>query len=238
MKTLVLVGSGEFTSVMEEVDKSLIDSIILKKEIIVAILPTAAGEEPDYNKWIDMGVSHFSKLGVKPIGVPIVKKEHADNSEYLDIIRKSSIIYFSGGNPDYLFKQMGGTKIWQEIMQNYQSGGILIGSSAGAMIMGSYYIANPGQSAFDKNKPDEEPVFKAGFNLYPYPVIPHYQRALKNKPFMLKKVLEKSPTKSYLGIDENTVLIIQNGEEKGLVKGEGRVYYESYKLTISPPRVI
>jgi peptidase E len=54
---------------MNRVDRQIIE---LYRPKGVVILPTAAGREADFYKWIEMGVDHFAKLGVKAVGLPVI----------------------------------------------------------------------------------------------------------------------------------------------------------------------
>ncbi|MEK7182629.1 MAG: Type 1 glutamine amidotransferase-like domain-containing protein [Patescibacteria group bacterium] len=101
--TLALVGSGEFTPAMEEVDRFLLSHIKTPK---VAILPTAAGQEPDYYKWIEKGIAHFSGLGIEAHGIPIIARD--DAHRLAKKLHEFNFYYFSGGNPGYLLGPLCG----------------------------------------------------------------------------------------------------------------------------------
>jgi len=215
MKTLVLVGSGEFTESMIETDVNVIN--LAKKNskrerISVAIIPTASVPDGKQKNWIDDGIQHFKKLRVNPFGLNIVNRKDANKKVFLKKLKSADIIHFSGGHPGYLLETIKDTEIWKMIENLYESGVTLSGSSAGAMIMGSYLLANA-QAAFDKGN---KPKWIKGFNLVPYTIFPHFDWVQKNKRELFKKVPDSVPKairQSWMGIDEDTALIISNAKK-------------------------
>lgn len=218
MRTLVLVGSGEFTNSMVSVDLHLLSKIKKKN---IAILPTAAGLEGDYKKWIDLGEEHFNKLGANTIGLHVVKRKDTGSKEVFKKVARSSIVYFSGGEPSYLYDVLQGTKLWNMIYSGYKKGQILAGSSAGAIVMGSHTLENA-QQVFFQNAPI---VWKKTFRLIDYAIFPHFDFVLQEKIDIMKKVMKLAPKDvqgKWIGIDENTALVITD-EKYGEVMGHGNV---------------
>ena len=89
MKTLVLVGSGEFTESMIETDVNVIN--LAKKNskrerISVAIIPTASVPDGKQKNWIDDGIQHFKKLRVNPFGLNIVNRKDANKKVFRYIL--------------------------------------------------------------------------------------------------------------------------------------------------------
>lgn len=220
MRTLVLVGSGEFTDSMMEVDRYLLS---LVKDRTVAILPTAAGQETNPHQWIKDGVKHFLKLNAHPEGVQVLNRRDGYKKEFIDKVRKSSFVYFSGGYPGYLFDSLVGTPLWNLILNKYKKGDILAGCSAGAMIMGSNILSN-GQDVFMQG--EWPPVWQKAFNLVPYSIFPHYNWAVKEKSDIFQKIMQNIPSavkRSWMGIDEETAVIVTD-KTNAKVMGKGRVY--------------
>ena len=234
MKTLVLVGSGEFTESMLKIDNYLIEKIRKNPtsprlrgagKINVAIIPTAAVPDDKQEVWIEDGVKHFKKLGANPFGLNIVKQKDANSVSILKKLKTADIIYFSGGHPGFLLETFKDTEAWNVILNLYQQGIILAGSSAGAMIFGNYVLANA-QESFDRGI---EPIWVKGFNLVPYTIFPHYDWVQKNKQELFKKVLDSAPKyvrESWMGIDEDTALIISDNKKVELY-GKGNLIIQS-----------
>jgi cyanophycinase len=214
--SLVLFGSGEFTSEVDEIDKYLIDKFKPKN---VAIIPTAAGQEADVQKWIDMAKSHYLKFNLTVIPIEIFNKQQANNKNLIDPIRSADWIFFSGGNPNYLLETLKDSLLWKVVMEKYSQGKLLSGSSAGAMIMGKFILSPSFRTLFSKNKT----MWHRAFDLIDYTVIPHFDH-FKNQPGFINKLMDKSLSKiksSWMGIDENTAIIFDNDSKS--VHGIGGV---------------
>jgi cyanophycinase len=213
---LALFGSGEFTDDTNEIDEYLISEFSPKN---IAVIPTAAGLESDVMKWIKMAEEHYSKFKIDVIPIPVLNKTQANDSKLVKLISPADWIFFSGGNPAYLLESLEKTILWSTVMKKYESGTLLSGSSAGAMIMGNF-VMSPSSMNSD---PSNEENWKDAFGLVNYTVIPHFDYFKKNNSFM-KKMLDQSPDKvrkSWMGIDENTAIIYKAGER--FVRGKGGV---------------
>jgi cyanophycinase len=211
-----LVGSGEYLPVMRLVDQYLLESLNLNgRKPRVACLPTAAGKEGDssVNRWLNMGVQHFQELGAEVEPVRVIDRDSANDPCWEPILETADLIYFSGGDPGYLYEIMKGSLAWAAAQRAWERGAIYAGCSAGAMILGrrmpSFRIAGT-QEGFG--------VVAATF------IVPHFDAipgVWKPIVFGLQRSLKKG--ERMIGIDEDTALIGKlNGE--WMVKGKGRVY--------------
>lgn len=136
--TLALVGSGEYLPPMEPVDRFLLSCLPGPADVVC--LPTAAGTEgPDrIAYWSNLGTGHFSRLGVSRVdALPVIDRPSAQDPAYAERIRGANFVYLSGGKPDYLLNTLEGTPAWQAIVSVLESGGVVAGCSAGAMIFGA-----------------------------------------------------------------------------------------------------
>ncbi len=199
---LALVGSGEYLPPIEPVDRYLLAQI--NGEPSVACLATAAGTEGDDRiaYWSTLGVSHFSRLGAKVEAIPIVDKASAHDPALVERLRRANFIYLSGGKPDYLHRVLLESPAWQAILDIHNSGGIVCGCSAGAMILGEKILRFPGISD--------------GFKLLSGVVImPHFDELPRPMLSGLRLTFPKSLV--LVGIDGNTALVCQ--EELNKVVG-------------------
>ncbi len=230
MATILLLGSGEFTSKTVHIDEYLLKRAKTKK---VVIFPTAAGKEKDFRKWILDGIKHFKKLGAQPIGIEAIKREDFEREDNIKSLESAGIIYFSGGHPGHLLESVKDTKVFKKILElNKEDDVILAGSSAGAMILGNFVLSNA-QEVFSKN---ETPLWTKAIGLIKYPIIPHYDYAFQkdNKKILkhvIKTAFEKAKT-DLLGIDENTGVIIFN-QKRAEVWGKGKIHiFKDNKETV------
>lgn len=213
---ITLVGSGEYLPVMKDVDCYLLESLnMMERKPRVACLPTAAGREGDssVNRWLKMGVQHFQGLGAAVSPVRIIDRQSADDPQWEPILENADLIYFSGGDPSYLYETMKGSLAWKAAKRAWERGAIYAGCSAGAMILGkrmpSFRLAGT----------------QEGFGVVPATyIVPHFD-AIPGiwKPIVygLQRQLKKG--ERMVGVDEDTALIGTLGGE-WIVKGKSKVH--------------
>jgi len=213
---IALVGSGEYLPVMEGVDRHLLDSLNLNgRKPRVVCLPTAAGREGDgsINRWSSMGVEHFQKLGAEVNALRVIDRESADDPQWEPLIENADLIYFSGGDPGYLYQTMNGSRVWSAARRAWERGAIYAGCSAGAMILARRI---PSFRLFETAE---------GFNILPVQfVLPHFDAV----PAIFKPLISalKSRLKDgerMIGVDEDTALVGTLGGE-WRVMGQGKVH--------------
>jgi cyanophycinase len=206
---IALVGSGEYLPVMEEVDRYLLSSLNINgREPCVVCLATAAGKEGDesINRWSNLGVEHFTKLGADVRALRIIDRASANLEEHAAALENADLIYFSGGNPAYLYETMQDSLAWRAAQRAWARGAIYAGCSAGAMILGKR------MPSFRLMKTQE------GFGIFPAEyIIPHFDAfpaVWRPMVFALQKQLKDG--QRMVGIDEDTALV-------GTLQGEWTV---------------
>jgi len=217
--SLALVGSGEYLPAMTAFEKSLIDDGVRNgKKAKYIQIPTAAGRESKerLNFWENLGKNQGELIGVETIFLPIFNREDANNSDFVNQIKDSALIYLSGGDPHYLAQTLMGTLAWDAIVENWSSGASLAGCSAGAMVLSSH-IPN---FRLLKSSPT------AGLNLLPeVRVIPHFNKFFKWIPESAAKILLHVPDGSILiGVDELTAIVKRSGLDDWVVCGQAKVH--------------
>jgi peptidase E len=199
---IALLGSGEYLPVMDEVDKYLLAHCGANGRIPrVVCLPTAAGQEREssWGRWMQMGEEHFKRLGADAQSLPVIDRPSADDPQYESAIESADVVYFSGGNPNYLYQTMNGSRAWQAAQKAWSRGAAYAGCSAGAMILA-------------ERMPD---IRRAGFKTQQafgvapatY-ILPHFD-AIPGiwKPIVTAMTKRMKEGESMLGIDEETALI-------------------------------
>ena len=84
------------------------------------------------------GVAHFSSLGARALKLMVLNAEDANVPELAVALEGFSHVYFSGGSPDYLLGVLKGSLLLERVLEWRREGGVLAGSSAGAMVMGEF----------------------------------------------------------------------------------------------------
>jgi cyanophycinase len=218
MKGLIaLVGSGEYLPVMDDVDRTLLDSVRGNGGAPrVVCLPTAAGREGDQtvHKWMKMGEAHFRALGGDVTALPMIDRSGAADPAFAGVLEEADLIYFSGGSPTYLYQTLAGSKAWSAAEHAWDRGAVYAGCSAGAMILA-------------QKVPDIRRMGGAksgGFAvLSAYYIVPHFDHSGPFRPAiqLMQRLL---PEDQYiLGIDEATALVGRLGGT-WQVMGKGRVH--------------
>ena len=164
-----LVGSGEFTPAMADIDREILRSLPSHPRVV--ILPTAAaGENPE--EWAYRGVEHFTRLGARSVGLMVLDWSHAEDPANVAEVESADLVYFSGGKPARLLAALEGSPLWRGVLLARQRGGWIVGASAGAIVLGDWALVHTPED------PHGTPtVWTIGLGiLQGIAVVPHYDR--------------------------------------------------------------
>jgi cyanophycinase len=201
-----LLGSGEYLPVMDEIDKFLLANCGANgRKPKVVCLPTAAGQESDASvtRWMKMGIEHFTRLNADVQAVSVTDKESANQQNHASTVEEADLVYFSGGNPMYLYETLNDSLVWKSAVKVFERGGAYAGCSAGAMILGK-----------------EIPNFRtlgissiSAFGFVPAVVIPHFDAT----PFFFKPIINAArmrlkENELLIGVDEETAMLGKSNE--------------------------
>jgi cyanophycinase len=213
---LVLVGSGEFTPAMEEIDRDLL-AATGRKRPRVAILPTASWPdgEATFAAWLAQGRAHFTALGAEVEGVELRTRPDALDEACAQAIGEADLVYLSGGKPDHLLEALEGTPAAAALRAVHLRGGVVVGCSAGAMVLAARQPRLRGRRFLR---------VPAGWRdalclVDGVAVLPHYDAF----PEPLAALIAFTPRRRavVVGIDEETAAIGHEGTWR--VRGSGRV---------------
>jgi cyanophycinase len=213
---IALVGSGEFTPAMAEVDRVLL-GVTGRDRPRVAIVPTASWPDGEivFRRWAEQGQAHFSALGADPVPVLIRDRGSAEDPEAAAQIAEADLVYFSGGKPGHLLDALRDSAVGTALRSAYGRGAVVAGCSAGAMVLGGYQFRVGGRQFLKSPVGWQEALgFVPGLA-----IVPHYDAI----PETLVAPLALSAPAGALvvGIDEETALIGRDGTWQ--VHGRGRV---------------
>lgn len=211
---IALVGSGEYSVQMQELETQLLQRAISRgKRNTFIQIPTASSHEGDASreKWKRLGQEQSDRIGSECIYLPIHEREDAFNAEFVDAIKDAGLIYFSGGDPHRVAEIYRDSPVWQKIVEEWRTGTSLAGCSAGAMAFGGSIMG------LRRSQHSE------GLALLPdIEVIPHYDKMLGWLPDRVAAFIAQSITKgTLLGIDENTALVLTDAWRR---YGRGKVH--------------
>jgi cyanophycinase len=216
---IALVGGYEFRTNCREMDRAILARLGTSARILVA--PTAAAFESP-RQAAHTGIQHLKRLGARPELLNVLTREDANQEDYAVLIDKVQGVYFAGGDPIHLLETLRGTKVWAAVVGLYERGGLVAGSSAGAMIMGGQMWA-PGEG------------WREGLGLVPkVAVVPHHATVSHrwNAPQMAATA---KPGVTVVGVDEATALLFPDQ----IVLGEAEVtVYTPEPVTYQPGEVV
>ena len=147
--------------------------------------------------------------------LPDYRPRIGQQSGFEPVLEAADIIYFSGGDPVYLYQTLQGSRAWAAAQKAWARGAIYAGCSAGAMILAQ---SMPNLRMAGLNS-------LSGFGLFPAAyVFPHFDAMpVIFKPMVQAMRRSLKDGQFILGIDENTALVGKlQGEWR--VRGEGRVH--------------
>lgn len=205
---LLLAGGAEFGGQMSEPDLRAIE-LAGGFDAPICIIPTAAAPDRNHKRAGSNGIRWFQSLGAGNVfTADVIDSVSADDSALAASIRTSSLIYLPGGFPRHLAETLADSVCWRAVLDAYERGAVIAGSSAGAMVLCEYYY-----------DPYEKKLLR-GLNLIPNAcVLPHHNTFGKSWVGQLTQAL---PDATLIGIDERTGMI-NNGNHIWQVFGAGDV---------------
>lgn len=206
---LLLAGGAEFGGRMARADQRAIH-LAGGMGVPIRIIPAAAAADNNHLHAGNNGVSWFTRLGARDVAsLPLVDRDSADLPEIVAELRRARLVYMLGGSPDHLYLSLAGSRAWQAVLEAYQEGAVIGGSSAGAMVMCEHYF-NPHTREIQR-----------GLDLVPNAaVLPHFSQF---KSGWLETLRSGLPLSTLIGIEEETAAIDDGMDKTWTVYGAKRV---------------
>ncbi len=207
MGTVALVGGSEFRPECEPMDIWLMQRTGERRPR-VAVVPTAAAEDNPESA-AENGVRYFSALEARAYPVMILDRAGANDESLVARLHNAQMIYLTGGNPWLLFDILQGSSAFAAISWLVSQGGVVAGSSAGAMVLA------------DRVRHNRAIQWSHGLGLVcGVAVLPHYNRTMQANFTPLRKALD--PQIAMFGIEEATACVA-DGSGSWEVVGVGGV---------------
>ncbi|MBN18422.1 MAG: hypothetical protein CL758_02940 [Chloroflexi bacterium] len=217
---IVLHGGNEFTPGCEKIDSTILSLFGISSSIV--ILPTAAAKQNPL-KAANNGINYFKKLGFNAEKLMILNNNDANNFTVVNYLDNFNIIYFTGGDPDYLLKVLTNSLLIQKIKDKLiNQECILIGSSAGAMVFGVKMLR--------KRLVNTLGILNGL-------IVPHYE---SNKLILDNfKIIEKFQNLTpVLGIDSKTSCFYNCGVLRVIGEGKVTLFYDDNKQILFNDQVV
>ncbi len=209
MGFILLEGGAEFSGQMAVPDRLAIQ-LAGGPDASISILPTAAAPDNNHDRAAQNGVNWFKHLGATNVSfLPLIDDTSANDPAIVEALSQTRLIYLLGGFPRHLAQTLRQSRSWQAILSAYQTGAVIAGSSAGAMVLCETYY-DPGSSRVMEGLKLIDGIC----------VLPHHNTFGKNWASRLSELLPKIVL---LGIDEETGVICRVSEGIGRVNGKGKL---------------
>jgi cyanophycinase len=127
---LALVGGAEFTDGCD-FDRDLLGAAGTDRVLVV---PTAAAFEHPHRS-VDRAVAWFRALGATATGLDVLTRRDALDPANADAVRASAFTYLVGPNPMHARSVFKDSPVWDAIVETWQQGAVLAGSSAGGQVL-------------------------------------------------------------------------------------------------------
>ena len=212
---LVVIGGGTIPDTVY----NLFAERIGGRDQPVAYIPTATADE----QWIKEGkhLVKFSERGFTNLSTVHTRdRAEADLPVHIERIRKAKGVFIGGGDQSRLAKSYAGTKVLEELKALLDRGGVIMGTSAGASIMGSLLIGGD-----HRKTPHVSHTFETGFSFMSRTAIDQHV-LVRNRQFDLVPVLENHPNTLGIALDESTAAVVTPGTIE--------VVGKSYMLVFDP----
>jgi cyanophycinase len=189
------------------------------KDQSIVYIPTATTDEQYIKegghlvKFTSRGFTNLSTIHTRD-------KVKADDPKNIELVRNAKGIFFGGGDQDLIAAAYGGTQLYKEFIALLERGGVIMGTSAGATIMGSLLVGGDARKDLTKSYP-----FQPAFSFVKNMAIDQHV-LVRNRQFDLIPVIENNPNNIGVAIDESTAIIVEAGKFK--------VWGLSYALLYDP----
>jgi cyanophycinase len=213
MGSLIIIGGHEDKHGERRILREVAARVGERKMVIAAV----ASRHPETMR--KMYEAIFRDLGVKHIDfLRVEARDHAlAGADVLD--ESTAAVFFTGGDQLRITTLLGGSPVSRRIREIYEAGGLIVGTSAGASVLGETMIVrgDGGESYRIGSGANMAP----GLGLLPGVIIDQHF-AQRGRIGRLVGAVTHNPRILGLGIDEDTAVIVDNSG--CLVIGAGGVY--------------
>jgi len=187
---------------------------------VVGIIPTSTSDPGGALKaWkVDL-----EKAGLTFVALDVRVREQASQPELLDRAKRCTGFWFSGGDQNRVGDCIVGTPLQKLILERYEAGAAIGGTSAGAAIMAKVMLTGD-----DRHGKNEWAEFgpgayrtREGMGFLPAGVLVDQHFLRRSRQNRLFSLIMEHPDHLGLGIDEATALVVKDG--KATVVGERSV---------------
>ncbi|MFL5772514.1 MAG: cyanophycinase [Flavisolibacter sp.] len=200
--------------------------LIDKRDPVIEVITTSSGEPTEsFNDYRKV----FTELGIEKIGhIHHNSRKEAIDDDLADRLKKADAFFFSGGDQLKITSIYGGTPFLYELKERYIHDTILIaGTSAGAMAMSTPMIY-----AGNEEVQELGGQIKIAIGLeFLKDVCIDTHFVHRGRFVRMAQVLATNPTCVGIGIEEDTAIIVRNGQQVEVVGTGLVIIIEGFNVT-------
>ena len=133
---IALIGGDEFRDGCEGMDEAILRATGKRNPVTLIVPTAAASQRPELAA--ENGARHFKALGADAHPLMALDRKDAMDPGMASEIASADLIYLTGGNPAHLLETLADSALLDGIKRALEQDAVLAGSSAGAMVMGSW----------------------------------------------------------------------------------------------------
>lgn len=214
--TLIAIGGNEDKTGNLEVLRRIINEG-KGDETHIEVVTTASDEPQEMAKTYKQA---FQTIGVNRCEVMnITNRDEANNPKYLERINEADIIFFTGGDQLRLTSLLGGSIFLKAVKENYRSGTVIAGTSAGAAVLSDTMIyEGDSRESLLKGKVH----LTSGFGLVRNVIFDtHFMD--RGRIGRLFQAVASNPTNIGVGLNEDTSVVMRKDSHTMEAVGSGQV---------------
>ncbi|MDT8715617.1 cyanophycinase [Clostridium sp. 19966] len=213
--SLIIIGGAEDKNGHKEILKKVAENVESKGKLVIATVATESPKEVG-----EIYKNLFQNLGLVNISIlNIENRQDGYSIDNVNMIEHASLIFFTGGDQLRITSMLGGTPLYQKLLENHANGGIIVGTSAGASVMSDTMIIQG---------PDDDSPKKCTLKMAPglgviNGVLIDQHFAQRGRLGRLMVGVAENPQSLGIGIDEDTAIVVNRSGEFQVI-GSGAVY--------------
>jgi cyanophycinase-like exopeptidase len=194
---ICLQGGGEFSPACRAMDRDLV------RRAAGRVVVTALAAEPgrDYDTATANGVRHYRAVGAgEVVGAPDARE---DRAAALDVVASARLLVLPGGSPSRLLRALQGTGVAAAIAALLDDGGVVMGASAGAMVLCDWTVLPDRRSGGSL-------AVEAGLGLAgDLLVVPHWSGGSSRRDWLRAIDAAVPASTTVLGIPEESGIVVE-----------------------------
>jgi len=182
-------------------------------------------------------VAEFKGLGARQVESHILTREQALAGESVRILEGAGGVFFSGGDQSLQMEVLRGTPVHRALLELYEKGCVMAGTSAGAAVMSEVMITGE-----EHRKADEGHEFETleAANIVTVEGLGFIRTAVIDQHFIARRrlnrlisVIAERPQLLGVGIDEETAIVVGPDETFEVVGNRQVVIFDASHASIT-----